>query len=232
MKNIRETVGDLLDSNADILMHQVNCVGVMGAGVARQFRDKLLPKAEFEKYVSLCKEYGDKNLGNVQILKLNNGKYLANLFGENIPTGTEVDTDYDALGNALNALKQIAEENNLSIALPGYMGCGLAGGDWDIVFDMIEQTFGDSTVSVEIVYHPTNVIDETCTITGEGQRFEFTYPIFRKSTVWQRRFEAINHIAEPNNFNGNYNFHFSGELNKRTYHVDRNGSFRDGKEIK
>ena len=226
---IKEVVGDLLLSHADILAHQVNCVGVMGAGVAKQFRDKLLSAGEFSKYVSLCKSLGNSNLGKVQILDLTNGKYLANLFGENIPTGTEVDTNYAALEEALTTLKDIAEKSNLSIALPGYMGCGLAGGDWDIVFDMIERVFIDSTVSVEVVYHPTNVIDEICTLTGEEELFEFTYPIFRPCTMWKRRYEAITYIAETRCLCGKYDFHFRGEISKRPYYVTWCGEFLNGK---
>lgn len=37
---IQLVTGNLLDSNCDILINTVNCVGVMGAGIAKQFKDK------------------------------------------------------------------------------------------------------------------------------------------------------------------------------------------------
>ena len=47
--------GDIFDSNADAIVHQVNCQGVMGAGVARQVRDKY-PNVYVE-YRALCDRY-------------------------------------------------------------------------------------------------------------------------------------------------------------------------------
>lgn len=38
--SIQLVTGNLLDSNCDILINTVNCVGVMGAGIAKQFKDR------------------------------------------------------------------------------------------------------------------------------------------------------------------------------------------------
>ena len=46
---IYEVKKDLLTSEG-IIAHQVNCKGVMGAGVAKQIKEKLLPADEFKKY--------------------------------------------------------------------------------------------------------------------------------------------------------------------------------------
>lgn len=48
--------GNMLEFDADILCHQVNCKGVMGGGVAKQIREKLLTAQQFESYRSLCLE--------------------------------------------------------------------------------------------------------------------------------------------------------------------------------
>jgi len=42
----------------------------------------------------------------------------------------------------------IAKKNNLSIAIPYGIGCGLAGGKWDIVYDIIEEVFNDYDVVI------------------------------------------------------------------------------------
>ena len=44
-----EVKGNLLEADVDVIMHQVNCKGVMGAGVARQIRQKLLSEEEYQK---------------------------------------------------------------------------------------------------------------------------------------------------------------------------------------
>ena len=54
---IKEVKGNLLKAKEFIIGHQVNCKGVMGAGVAKQIKQQLLPKEEFAKYHILCKQY-------------------------------------------------------------------------------------------------------------------------------------------------------------------------------
>ena len=150
---VRETLGDVLNAEAEIIAHQTNCMGVMGAGVALQIKNKLLSADEFKKYETLCKmKDADELLGTVQYLNAENGKLIANVFGENIPTGTGLDTDYRALQEGLQSVHDYASDIGASVAIPGLMGCGLAGGDWNIVRKMIEDIFGDSEVSLEIVF--------------------------------------------------------------------------------
>lgn len=45
---IYEIKGDLLKAEETFIAHQVNCKGVMGAGVAKQIKNKLLAPIEFE----------------------------------------------------------------------------------------------------------------------------------------------------------------------------------------
>lgn len=153
---INEFQKNLLETECDIIAHQTNCIGLMGAGVAKQIKDKLLEPADYNAYRKLCAQNGATLLGSIQCLPAKNGKIIANLFGENIPTGKGLDTDYVALRRAMMELKVVAEKNNMSIAMPGYMGCGLAGGDWEIVFEMIYTIFAESDVLVEICHLPKN----------------------------------------------------------------------------
>ena len=39
---IIDKIGDILHTEADVICHQVNCKGVMGAGLAKQIRNQLL----------------------------------------------------------------------------------------------------------------------------------------------------------------------------------------------
>ena len=134
---IREIQGNLLQQPVDIIAHQTNCKGVMGAGIAKQIKERLLPQDQYQRYVDACNRHGAKLLGQAQVLFLPNGKVVSNCFGENIPTGTGLDTDYQALMHALAQTRNYARKYNLSTGVPGLMGCGLAGGDWNIVRDML-----------------------------------------------------------------------------------------------
>lgn len=152
---VREKQGNLLEAPDTIIAHQVNCAGVMGAGVARQIKEKLLSKDSYREYQELCQRMGSRLLGEVLMLDTEE-KLVANLFGEDVPSGG-LDTVYPALEKSLTGLRWIAEEQNLSIALPGYLGCGLAGGDWEIVYGMILKVFEESDVDVTIYYIPQSI---------------------------------------------------------------------------
>lgn len=149
---IKEYVGDVLNAEVDIIAHQTNCKGVMGAGVAKQIKDRLLSVEEFEKYANICTS--SDPFGTCQILKtLKRNLLVANLFGERIPTGRKQDTDYKALENAISQLVKYARENNYKkIAIPGLLGCGLAGGDWKMVRSILDKYFRHSDLELQIVW--------------------------------------------------------------------------------
>ena len=99
------------------------------------------------------KEWGGHALGTCYLDKVDDRKYVAHLFGENIPTLKRIDTNYNALQNACTELKLTAEQQNLPVAVPGYIGCGLAGGNWEFVYsDILVPTFKDFRPGFTIVY--------------------------------------------------------------------------------
>ena len=77
-----------------------------------------------------------------QLLEASDGRIIANCFGENVPTGKGKDTDYDALMHSIAKVRNYAKNGNLKVGVPGLMGCGLAGGDWRIVRDILYKLFG------------------------------------------------------------------------------------------
>lgn len=150
---IRSYVGDLLADDAGIIAHQVNCCGVMGAGVAKQIRVKKLTENQYKGYVRVCRENGARLLGCVLFQEVDGEQTAAHVFGENIPTGKTIDTDYDALKRGMISVRDYAEKYSLSVAVPGLMGCGLAGGDWNIVLhEILEPLFSGDGPELRIVY--------------------------------------------------------------------------------
>lgn len=156
---IYEVKGDLLQANEAFVAHQVNCRGVMGAGVAKQIKNKLLSENEFVKYKNMCNtKSAQELLGTILMHSVNNGSQkVVDLFAEDEPTGRKLDTDYEALYKSLKTLKSLAASNRYSghsIAIPGYLGCGLAGGDWEYVFERILMPlFKDSDTDLTIYYN-------------------------------------------------------------------------------
>ncbi|MCU5279696.1 macro domain-containing protein [Bacillus thuringiensis] len=146
---IKIVKGDLLQATEDIVCHQVNAQGVMGSGLAKDIK-KHYPEA-FERYRALClqENKGRHLLGTCQIIK-SKDKYIANIFGQHKFGRDGVYTEMDALKQAFYSLKMRAQKHNLSIAIPFKFGCGLAGGDWNEVFKLIEETFRDYHFTIYI----------------------------------------------------------------------------------
>ena len=152
---IHEINGDLLDATSGIICHQTNYHGVMGAGVARAIADKILTTEQYNAYVNYCWQAGRMALGNVQFLGNAPGLVVANIFSQDEAkariNGKYDITDYNAMFMALQRVRDLAEAHNMTVRIPYKMGCGIAGGDWDRVRQIIYSIFGASTVDVFIV---------------------------------------------------------------------------------
>lgn len=142
---IKHIKGDIFKSGADVIIHQVNCHGVMGGGIALQVRQKY-PEV-YKKYVNVCKKYdADTLLGMMQTAKANDGTVIVNMFSQNDFGHDGCYTDYDAMRNGLETVRALYEGK--SIAIPYLIGCGLGGGDWKIVSQIIEEVFADREVTL------------------------------------------------------------------------------------
>lgn len=140
--------GDITKSSFDILCHQVNCQGTMGAGLAKTLR-RCYPGL-YQCYKTFCQSREPADLlGQVLYYRTPNGVLIGNLFGQlSYGRGTR-QTDYQALEKGLRTIEE-EQPKHLSLALPYRIGCGLAGGDWLIVLPMIKRIFADSERAVTI----------------------------------------------------------------------------------
>ncbi|MFW6026035.1 MAG: macro domain-containing protein [Candidatus Woesearchaeota archaeon] len=146
---IKVIQGDLLEGEVNIIAHQVNCMGVFGAGLAKQIAKKY-PEAK-KDYIDYCKNKGQHNLlGDVLITEVEKYK-ITNLFSQKYYgrygeyyKKYRRQTNYVALEKTLEELKRRYPDTK--IGLPYKIGCGLAGGDWGIVYNIIDKVFKDSIV--------------------------------------------------------------------------------------
>lgn len=158
---IRYYTGNLFDSNADIICHQVNCQGAFGYGIAGQIK-KLFPEVE-KTYKRITKqwierEHGDtsKLLGRVCAQPVEkDGRWflIGNLYGQNdYGRKKSVYTDYAALEKAMGEIRAFLEARGKkeTAAFPWGIGCGSAGGDWEIVEDMIRRVFDGYDGEIQI----------------------------------------------------------------------------------
>lgn len=151
--------GDLLETDVEVIVHQTNCYGVMGAGLALQIKKKY-PDV-FAEYYHMCKsaEKPIDLLGECLILPTDDGKYVANVFGEEKywPKG-EKHTQYSALEEGLKFLKLWMINHGVrTCGCPYLMGCGLAAGKWDVVREILEHIFkNEENIELTIVKYNKN----------------------------------------------------------------------------
>lgn len=135
------------------IVHQVNTLGIMGGGIALQIK-KQFPKA-YEECKGVCCEGHPDLLSNFVRSETEHG-VIFHLFGQNEIGTHKRMTNYAALSNSLmGAIEHRANEidETLRIGIPYQIGCGLGGGDWSIVYSLIEDThaiFLDLGVDIEI----------------------------------------------------------------------------------
>ena len=145
---------DIFESGADVICHQVNCQGVMGSGLAKQVRERY-PNV-YKKYKELCdrvKDEGRSPLGCWQAIRIDEAhipyKYIINIFAqENYGYDGKCYTDYKILKGIFEEIKLAT--HNQTIAIPYLMGCHRGGGDWNVVYKMIEEVFADSDCEILI----------------------------------------------------------------------------------
>ena len=127
---------DILTIKEGLICHQVNCMGKMGYGLALDIRNKY-PKA----YDFYMRAYEKKlwKLGVVQLVTITDKLIIGNLAGQYYYGHDKRYTDYEALGNCLVKISYFVADNDYQLYIPYKMGCSSAGGDWDTVYQIIEQ---------------------------------------------------------------------------------------------
>ncbi len=155
---INYIVGNLFESKAETLVNTVNTVGVMGKGIALQFK-KLYPN-NFKVYKELCdkKEF---DIGQLIVSEDQNtitGKKTI----VNFPTKKhwKSPSEYEYIELGLNELIKVIKERKIqSIAIPP-LGSGNGGLQWFKVKNIIENKLEDLEECEIYVYEPNSSVKE------------------------------------------------------------------------
>lgn len=151
---IESSAGDLLkQQDVDAIVNTVNCVGVMGKGIALQFKKKW--PANFKAYAAACKA-GEIRLGKMFIFDLGalaTPRYIINFptkdHWRNASNLKDIETGLQDL------VQQIKNLDIRSIAMPP-LGCGNGGLNWADVRPVIEQHFADIKDVTLRLFEPSN----------------------------------------------------------------------------
>jgi O-acetyl-ADP-ribose deacetylase (regulator of RNase III)/uncharacterized protein YwgA len=154
---IQYTTGNLFDSKAEALVNTVNTVGVMGKGIALQFKN-LFPY-NFKVYNQAC-ENNELKIGRLLIVEeesLLTGKKLI----INFPTKTNwrAPSEYSYIEEGLTELVKIIMERGIkSIAIPP-LGSGNGGLDWNRVKTILEKQLTNLDCEI-FIFEPNTTILE------------------------------------------------------------------------
>ena len=142
--------GDILREDVEAIVNTVNCVGIMGRGLALQFKNKF--PQNFKEYQLACTNK-EVQLGKMfvhQTGQLINPKYIINF-----PTKGhwKQNSKIEDISNGLDDLITIIEKYSIkSIAIPP-LGSGLGGLDWKMVKKLIEEKLKNINCTV-ILFEP------------------------------------------------------------------------------
>ena len=140
--------GDLLklaeEGKFDLILHGCNCFNTMGAGIAKQIKDRYPEAYETDKNESI---YGDiEKLGSYTVCSVITGNHSFNILN----AYTQYDfkgknnVDYNAIKKVFHVIGNTFRHNNKNIRI-GYpmIGASLAGGNWDIISKIIDEELKD-----------------------------------------------------------------------------------------
>lgn len=142
--------GDLLKDDAEVLVNAVNTVGVMEAGIAKQFK-KQFPEM-YEKYKRDCMA-NKLRLGKMHLVQVEDepeAKYVINF--PTLVHWQDQSNLSDIESGLIDLVRMVETYGFRTIAIPP-LGCGVGGLNWEDVRYLIEQAFKSVDVRVHL-YEP------------------------------------------------------------------------------
>lgn len=139
-----------VSENSKIIVHICNDIGGWGKGFVMAISKKWkLPEIKYREWFR--NKIGFE-LGKVQFVQVENDIWVANLIGQhkiNKDENGEAPIRYNAIEEGLKAIASFAIENNLSVHMPR-IGCGLAGGTWEVIEPIILKTLSENDLEVTV----------------------------------------------------------------------------------
>jgi O-acetyl-ADP-ribose deacetylase (regulator of RNase III) len=133
-----------------IIVHVCNDIGGWGRGFVVALSQRWTqPEREFRKWYASRENF---ILGEVQFVQVEKNIWVANMIGQrDIRTkkNGNLPVRYDAIGKALSKVAAFAAAQGASVHMPR-IGCGLAGGTWDIMEPIILKELSEKEISVTV----------------------------------------------------------------------------------
>lgn len=148
---IKYKTGDLFNENVEALVNSVNCVGVMGRGIALQFKNRF--PDNFKAYATACKhqEVQPGQMFVFETKQLANPRYIINFPTKRHWRGKSRMEDIESGLKSL--VSEIKKRNIQSIAIPS-LGSDLGGLNWSDVRPLIDTTLQELDAVDVFVFTP------------------------------------------------------------------------------
>lgn len=163
MLNVIETKGNVVFPNTYFpkseiplyITHGCNAQGIMGGGLALHIKNNYFDN--YKSYQDYCFKWGK----SINLLGTNCIQHYNPLFAivnsitqHTIGTNTRK-TNYEAVAKCFENLVDYLKQNyhytqKVAIAIPKLFGCGLGGGNWEIVKTIITQTLSISKLDIDL----------------------------------------------------------------------------------
>jgi O-acetyl-ADP-ribose deacetylase (regulator of RNase III) len=149
------TKGNLFQADTEAIVNTVNCEGIMGRGIAAQFK-RMYPE-NFKAYQKACKnrEVVPGKMFTFEIVQLNGPRFIVNFPTKRHWKGKSRIEDIESGLAAL--VSEVRLRRIASIAIPP-LGCGLGGLNWNIVRPLIERAFESLTDVRTLVFQPDETV--------------------------------------------------------------------------
>jgi O-acetyl-ADP-ribose deacetylase (regulator of RNase III) len=193
---IKDGSGSLLAADVDALVNTVNTVGVMGKGIALQFKQAY--PANYKAYQRACKA-GEITLGEMFVFDtgvLGPRRWIINFPTKGHWRSKSRLSDIDA---GLLDLRRVLEENGIaSVAVPA-LGCGNGGLDWDVVRPRIEGALAGLSNTDVWIFPPSGAPDPaSMPVHTERPRMTMGRAVLIAVTAaYHRRADALQSLVTP-----------------------------------
>lgn len=178
---LRYGVGDMLNSPDIIVAHGCNAQGAMGSGAALAVIKRYpLNKVVYQrKHQESGLKLGDVVWYSTYDKHLNNHRIIANCITQEFAgyDGRKY-VDYDAVATSYRAVADITLAQGWQQFSTCMVGAGLAGGDWDVLFNILESIAIEKQVTIKVWLLDSQTYYDVC-----EQYRKFSYDCFGAKSV-------------------------------------------------
>lgn len=164
--------GDIFKDTSEAIVNAVNCVGVMGKGIALKFKEKY--PNNYTMYKTACNRKEVK-IGKMFIYKESNKTIINFPTKEHWRNDSKIEYIEEGLKDLVKTLQSLNIE---SVAMPA-IGCGNGGLSWDVIKKTIKEYLSDVDMNI-IVYNPVDIKE------NKGEKMSVNYLVIPESPAKSR----------------------------------------------